>query len=83
MSGRLKSSPQRTVTSIWQRLWLILHGISAGGAIINYGVAILLNQFLGMNIYVSDFIGILLGFSWNFLINRRFHLGTALISLSL
>jgi len=69
-----KASPQRTVTSIRQRLCSFCT-ISAGGAIINYGVAILLKQFLGMNIYVSNFIGILLGFSWNFLINRRFTWG--------
>jgi dolichol-phosphate mannosyltransferase len=69
-----KSSPQRTVTSIRQRL-VSFCTISAGGAIINYGVAILLKQFLGMNIYLSNFVGILLGFGWNFFINRRFTWG--------
>lgn len=69
-----KASPQRAVTSIWQRL-ISFCTISAGGAIINYSVAILLKQFFGMNIYISNLIGILLGFSWNFLINRRFTWG--------
>ena len=69
-----KESPQKTVTSIRQRLCSFCT-ISAGGAIINYGVALLLNQFIGMNIYLSNLVGILLGFSWNFLINRRFTWG--------
>jgi dolichol-phosphate mannosyltransferase len=69
-----RSSPQRQVTSIWQRLWLF-YTVSAGGAIINYAIAVLLTQFIGMNIILSDIIGILIGFGWNFLINRRFTWG--------
>jgi dolichol-phosphate mannosyltransferase len=65
-----KDSAQRVATSVWQRLWLF-YTVSAGGALINYGVALLLVQFAGMNISLSDVIGILLGFAWNFLINRR------------
>lgn len=69
-----RTSPQRQVTSIWQRLWLF-YTVSAGGAIINYAIAVLLIHFIGMNIILSDIIGILIGFSWNFLINRRFTWG--------
>jgi dolichol-phosphate mannosyltransferase len=65
-----RSSPQRHLTSIWQRLWLF-YTVSAGGAIINYAIAVLLTQFMGMNIILSDIIGILIGFGWNFMINRR------------
>jgi dolichol-phosphate mannosyltransferase len=69
-----KASPQKKVTSIRQRLCSFCT-ISAGGAIINYSITILLKQLLGINIYISDLIGILIGFSWNFLINRRFTWG--------
>jgi len=69
-----RSSPQRLVTSIWQRLWLF-YTVSSGGAIINYAIAVLLTQFIGINIILSDIIGILIGFGWNFLLNRRFTWG--------
>ncbi|MGD1005070.1 MAG: glycosyltransferase family 2 protein [Methanoregulaceae archaeon] len=65
-----KTSPKRSVTSIWRRLGFF-YVISAGGAAINYGIAILLVQVIGMNIFLSDLIGILIGFTWNFLVNRR------------
>ena len=65
-----KDAAQRAVTSFWQRLRLF-YTVSAGGAVINYAVAILLTQFIGMKIDLADFIGILIGFVWNFLLNRR------------
>jgi dolichol-phosphate mannosyltransferase len=65
-----RDSAMRVETSVWQRIWLF-YTVSAGGAIINYGVALLLTHLLAMNISLADLIGILLGFSWNFLINRR------------
>ena len=65
-----KDSAQRLVTSVWQRLWLF-YTVSAGGAVINYGIAIALTQFIGMKIELADLIGILIGFVWNFVINRR------------
>jgi dolichol-phosphate mannosyltransferase len=40
--------------------------VSLSGAAINYGVAALLVSF-GLNIYLSDFIGILIAFIWNYL----------------
>lgn len=69
-----RSSPQRKVTSIWQRLWRF-YTVSAGGAIINYGVAVGLTSLIGMNLLLSDTVGILIGFGWNFLVNRRFTWG--------
>jgi dolichol-phosphate mannosyltransferase len=69
-----RDSTRRAVTSGWQRLWLF-YTVSAGGAVINYGVAVLLTNFIGMKIDLADLIGILIGFVWNFLINRRFTWG--------
>jgi len=69
-----RSSPKRHSTSIWQRLWLF-YTVSAGGALINYAIAIGLTSLAGMNIFISDAIGILIGFGWNFIINRRFTWG--------
>lgn len=69
-----RDSAKRGVTSVWQRLWAF-YTVSAGGAVINYGVAILLTHFTGMKIDIADFIGILIGFIWNFLVNRRFTWG--------
>ena len=67
-------SARRMVTSTWERLRLF-YIVSAGGAVINYGVAILLTYFVGMKIDLADLIGILIGFIWNFLINRRYTWG--------
>lgn len=69
-----RDSARRAVTSVWQRLWLF-YTVSAGGAVINYGVAVLLTNFIGMKIDLADLIGILIGFVWNFLVNRRFTWG--------
>jgi dolichol-phosphate mannosyltransferase len=67
-------SARRMVTSSWERLRLF-YIVSAGGAVINYGVAILLTYSVGMKIDLADLIGILIGFIWNFLINRRYTWG--------
>jgi dolichol-phosphate mannosyltransferase len=67
-------SARRMVTSSWERLRLF-YIVSAGGAVINYGVAILLTYSVGMKIDLADLIGILIGFVWNFLINRRYTWG--------
>ncbi len=64
----------RQATTAWYRLRLF-YLVSAGGAVINYAVALVLNQTFGIRIDVADLIGILIGFAWNFLINRRFTWG--------
>jgi len=65
---------RRQGTTTWYRLRLF-YIVSVGGAIINYVIALVLNQTLGMRIDVADLIGILIGFVWNFLANRRFTWG--------
>lgn len=45
--------------------------ISAGGALINYMVFILLTGWLSVYYLLAQFIGILVAFGWNFIINRR------------
>jgi dolichol-phosphate mannosyltransferase len=69
-----KDSARRAVTSTGERLWSF-YVVSAGGAVINYGIAVLLTYFTGMKIDLADLIGILIGFIWNFFVNRRFTWG--------
>jgi dolichol-phosphate mannosyltransferase len=45
--------------------------VSSGGAIINYAVLNLMVLFLATDYQIANIIGILLGFAWNFLINRN------------
>jgi dolichol-phosphate mannosyltransferase len=62
---------QQKLSSRWHRL-VAFEAVSAGGAIINF---VILNTFvflLAMDYQLANIIGILLGFVWNFLVNRRF-----------
>ena len=45
--------------------------VSSGGAVINYAVLNLMVLFLATNYQTANIIGILLGFVWNFLVNRN------------
>jgi dolichol-phosphate mannosyltransferase len=65
-SGR----PQK-ISGRWQRL-LAFEVVSAGGAVINFVVLNCLVFFLATNYEIANIIGILLGFIWNFMVNRRF-----------
>lgn len=65
-----KSSPQKEQTRLGNR-FQVFYNVAVGGAIINISVAFLLTQLAGMNILLSDFLGILLGFFWNYLGSRR------------
>jgi len=58
------------LTSRWQRL-ITFHVISAGGLAINWGVLYLLTSVVGVYYLIANLIGILLAFSWNFMVNRR------------
>jgi len=58
----------------WQRLGAF-NIVSAGGAAINYGIFLLLTAWFGVYYLAAQFIGILLGFIWNFMVNRRFTWG--------
>jgi dolichol-phosphate mannosyltransferase len=69
-----KDSARREETSVWQRLRLF-YTVAAGGAVINYGVALLLSGITGISIEITNLIGIFIGFVWNFLMNRRFTWG--------
>jgi len=57
-------------SSRWQRL-VSFNIISAGGALLNWGVYLLLLNVFSVYYIAAQFIGILLGFVWNFLMNRR------------
>jgi len=56
--------------SRWQRLFAF-NMVSVGGAAINYVVFIALTNIFAVWYILAQLIGILLGFIWNFLVNRR------------
>jgi dolichol-phosphate mannosyltransferase len=68
------SSPARKATSLWQRL-VAFNAVSVGGAVINLGIFTVLNGWFSVWYMAAQFIGILVGFFWNFLVNRRFTWG--------
>ncbi|MDD5188851.1 MAG: glycosyltransferase family 2 protein [Methanoregula sp.] len=57
-------------SSRWHRL-LAFHAVSAGGLVINMGILYLLTSVGGVYYLVSNIVGILVGFVWNFFVNRR------------
>jgi dolichol-phosphate mannosyltransferase len=54
----------------WHRLG-IYHLISVGGLLINVGILFVLTEFFGVYYLVSNLIGIMVAFTWNFVINRN------------
>ena len=64
-SGQPQKFPNR-----WQRL-LSFEVVSAGGAVINFIILNFMVFFLATDYQIANIIGILLGFIWNFLVNRR------------
>jgi dolichol-phosphate mannosyltransferase len=49
---------------------MLKYNITAlAGALINYGVALLFAQVVGLNVLLSNFIGILVAFVWNYLLS--------------
>jgi len=56
--------------SRWRRI-LSFHVVSAGGAIINFAILNFLAYFVGIDYRAANIIGILIGFVWNFSLNRR------------
>jgi len=66
-----RSDENRKYSSRWHRL-AAFNVVSAGGAVINYGIFLLLTAGFGVFYLLAQFIGILLGFIWNFMVNRRF-----------
>lgn len=65
-----RSQESRKYTSRWHRL-VAFNIVSAGGAAINWGIFLLLNGGFGLYYLAAQFIGTLLGFVWNFTVNRR------------
>lgn len=57
--------------SRWRRL-VAFNIVSAGGALINIGIYLFLINVFAVYYPVAQFIGILVGFIWNFTVNRRF-----------
>jgi len=57
-------------SSRWQRL-AAFNIVSAGGAVINWTVFLVLTAGFGIYYLAAQFIGTLLGFVWNFTVNRR------------
>lgn len=68
------SAPSRKVTSWWHRV-IAFNVVSAGGAVINIVIFNVLNGWFAVYYLAAQFIGILVGFVWNFLVNRRFTWG--------
>jgi dolichol-phosphate mannosyltransferase len=56
--------------SRWHRL-ISFHIVSAGGLVINMGILYLLTSVGGVYYLISNIIGIVVGFGWNFMLNRR------------
>ena len=59
------------VSGRWQRL-VAFNIVSVGGAVINYGIFLVLTTWFAVYYLAAQLIGILIAFVWNFLINRRF-----------
>ena len=65
-----RAAGEHKLTSRWHRV-LSFHIVSAGGLIINMGILYLLTSIFGVYYLVSNLIGILVAFAWNFFVNRR------------
>jgi dolichol-phosphate mannosyltransferase len=56
--------------SWWYRL-VSFQAISAVGSVLNYGIYLILTEIWGIYYPLAMLIGILVGFAWNFTVNRR------------
>jgi dolichol-phosphate mannosyltransferase len=59
------------LSSRWHRL-VVFNLVSAGGVAVNLGIYYILMNWFGLYYLISQLVGILIAFIWNFLINRRF-----------
>ena len=64
------SSDDRKVSGRWRRL-AAFNIVSVGGAVINYGIFLVLTTGFAVYYLAAQLIGILIAFVWNFFINRR------------
>jgi len=65
-----RSSGDQKLSSRWHRI-VAFHIVSAGGLVINMGILWFLTSIFGVYYLVSNLVGILVAFGWNFLVNRR------------
>jgi len=65
-----KAGASQKLSNRWHRL-ISFHVVSAGGLVINMGILYLLTSVGGVYYLTSNIIGILVGFGWNFMVNRR------------
>lgn len=61
----------RRFSSRWHRL-AAFNMVSIGGAVINYVIFLVLTGWFAVYYMAAQFIGILVAFIWNFMVNRRF-----------
>jgi dolichol-phosphate mannosyltransferase len=61
---------QQKISSRWHRL-ISFEIVSAGGAVINFAILNVLAYMMGIDYRIANVIGILVGFAWNFFVNRR------------
>jgi dolichol-phosphate mannosyltransferase len=59
------------LSSRFHRL-VVFNLVSAGGVAVNLGIYYILMNWFGLYYLISQLVGILIAFIWNFLINRRF-----------
>jgi dolichol-phosphate mannosyltransferase len=64
------SAENQKVSSRWHRLGTF-NVVSVGGAVINYAIFLILITWFAVYYLAAQFIGILIAFIWNFLVNRR------------
>jgi dolichol-phosphate mannosyltransferase len=60
----------RKVSSGWHR-FVAFNLVSIGGAVINYGIFLILTAGFAVYYLAAQLVGILVAFIWNFLVNRR------------
>ena len=60
----------RKYSNRWYRL-AAFNVVSAGGVVINLGIFYLLTRWFAVYYLLAQFVGILIAFTWNFLINRN------------
>jgi dolichol-phosphate mannosyltransferase len=65
-----KGTAQPRLSNRWHRL-IAFHVVSAGGLVINIGILFFLTSVVGVYYLISNIVGILVGFGWNFFLNRR------------
>ncbi len=61
---------QQKISSRWHRL-ISFQVVSAGGAVINFAILNYLAYIMGIDYRIANILGIVVGFTWNFLLNRR------------